>query len=716
MSRLERFLPFLAWFPIARERLRADVVAGITVALVLVPQSMAYAQLAGLPAHYGLYTALIPVLVAGLWGSSGQLSTGPVAVVSLLTAAALTPIAAQGSDGYVALAIALALLVGCIQLALGVLRLGFVVNFLSHPVIAGFASAAAIIIALSQLNKLLGVPMPRSQVFLADVWGVLQQIGDTHWPTLAFGLGSLAAMLAFRRWFPRVPGILITVALATAVSAAVGFDRSATATVASLADPEARALAADVLESRGRLAALAADRAAKQAELARTDRAPAGGGQHALALGYQIELVGLQIADLEAENGRRLRLLRKLTFEAGRAEDGAARFYPLGASPASDGVRWRIHSIDDRGLRLAGGGEVVGAIPPGLPALRAPHFDPSTVALLLSTALVISLVGFMEAISIAKAIAARTRERLDVNQELVAQGLANLAGSFAQCYPASGSFSRSAVSHQAGARTGLASVVAAAVVMLTLLALTPLLYHLPQAVLAAVIMLAVIALVRFGDIAQAWRVQRHDGIAGAATFVAALALAPHLDLGILAGAALSIGLFLYRTMRPRVAVLGRHPDGALRDAAAHGLALSDHIVAVRFDGQLYFANVPYFEDSLLGVSARFPKSRFILVVADGINQIDASGVEAVRLLAERLRASGVTLAFSGLKKQVRDVFDAAGLTALVGHENLFVDENQALAALAARVTDPDFDRTACPLLQAPDAAPRAPHLAPERAG
>ena len=712
MRGLERFLPFLAWFPIARVGLRADLVAGITVALVLVPQSMAYAQLAGLPVHYGLYTAFVPVLVAGLWGSSGQLATGPVAVVSLLTAAALTPIAAQGSDTYVALAIALALMVGCIQLALGLFRLGFVVNFLSHPVIAGFASAAAIIIGLSQLSKLLGVPMPRGQLFLADVWGVLRQVGDTHLPTLAFGLGSLAAMLALRRWFPRLPGVLITVAAATALSAAVGFDRSTTGTVAGLVDPEARALAAEVTESRGRVAALAAERSAKQFELARTDRAAAGGSQHALALGYQVELLGLQIADLEAENARRLRLLRKLTFEQGRAADGATRFYPFGAAPGGDGVRWRIQSLDEWGPRFAGGGEVVGTIPAGLPELRAPRLDGTTIALLLSTALVISLVGFMEAISIARAIAARTRQRLDVNQELVAQGLANVAGSFTQSYPASGSFSRSAVNYQAGARTGLSSVVAAVLVLLTLLAFTPLLYHLPQAVLAAVIMMAVISLFRFGDIAHAWRVQRHDGIAGAATFVAALALAPHLDLAILAGAALSVGFFLYRTMRPRVAILGRHPDGALRDAAVHGLPLSEHIVAVRFDGQLYFANVPYFEDSVLAVSARFPKARSILVVGDGINQIDASGVEAVRHLAERLRAGGVTLAFSGLKKQVRDAFDAAGLTALVGAENLFIDENRALAALAEGITDADFDRSGFPLLEAPAAAPSGRDLAP----
>jgi SulP family sulfate permease len=228
-------------------------------------------------------------------------------------------------------------------------------------------------------------------------------------------------------------------------------------------------------------------------------------------------------------------------------------------------------------------------------------------------------------------------------------------------------------------------------------------------------MMAVISLFRFGDIAHAWRVQRHDGIAGAATFVAALALAPHLDLAILGGAALSVGFFLYRTMRPRVAILGRHPDGALRDAAVHGLPLSEHVVAVRFDGQLYFANVPYFEDSLLAVSARFPRARSILVVGDGINQIDASGVEAVRHLAERLRVGGVTVAFSGLKKQVRDVFDATGLTALVGAENLFVDENQALAALAGRVTDPDFDRAAFPLLDAPGAAPRGRDLTPGEA-
>ncbi len=678
--------------------LRADIVAGVTVALVLVPQSMAYAQLAGLPAHYGLYTALLPVLVAGLWGSSGQLATGPVAVVSLLTAAALTPLAAQGSAQYIAFAVTLAFLVGCIQFALGAFRMGFVVNFLSQPVVAGFTSAAAIIIALSQLNKMLGVPMPRSDAFLLDAWGVLQQLPEAHWPSLAFGAGALVAMLALRRFLPKWPGVLITVAIATALSAAVGFERGASGSLEQLADPEARSLAADYLETGRYLDALALERAAKRAELAGTDRGLPENRQHAAALSYEIELLGLRRDDRATENRRRLQLLRKLVFEQGSDAAGTVRFFPPGAAPGGDGVRWRIRSLDAEGIRFAGGGEVVGRIPAGLPEIRAPHLDFATVASLLSTALVIALVGFMEAISIAKAIAARTRQRLDPDQELMGQGLANLAGSFTQSFPASGSFSRTAVNFEAGARTGFASAVTALLVMLTLLFLTPLLHHLPQAVLAAVIMLAVSSLVHFGAIRQAWKVQRHDGLAGALTFVAALALAPHLDLGILVGAGVSVLLFLYRSMRPRVAVLGRHPDGTLRDAALHGLALSEYVIAVRFDGQLYFANVPYFEESLLDISARFPKARYVLVVADGINQIDASGEQTIRLLAQRLGENGVVLAFSGLKKQVLDVMRAAGTLAAVGEQNIFIHEDEALAALAGRVTDPAFDRAAFALL------------------
>lgn len=702
MTRLARFLPFLAWFPPDRATLRADVAAGVTVALVLVPQSMAYAQLAGLPPVYGLYTALLPVAVAALFGSCGQLATGPVAVVSLLTASALAPLAAQGTAQYVAYAITLALLVGAIQLALGAFRLGVLVSFLSHPVVSGFTSAAAIIIALSQLNKLLGVPIGRSGVFFVDIWGVLEQAPDAHLPTVAFGVGAFGAMWLFRRYAPRWPGVLIAVAASIALSAATGFEKSASGPIASIADPVARAMAQDWLDTAARVSALTAERAARSAELRTAQRTAQGASQHSAALGYQVELLSLEIEDLGRENRRRLRLLRALGLAREDAPDGP-RFVPAEGA-AAGATHWRIRSIDADGVRYAGGGEVVGRIPPGLPSVRLPTIDFGALATLLASGFVIALVGFMEAISIAKAIAARTRQRVDANQELVGQGLANLAGALTQCFPASGSFSRTAVGFAAGARTGLSSVVTAALVMLTLLALTPLLYHLPQAVLAAVIMMAVFSLVNPAAIVHAWRARRHDGIAATATFVATLALAPHLDLGILTGTLLAVGLFLYRTMRPRVAVLGRHPDGRLRDAELHGLPLSEHVVAVRFDGELYFANVPYFEDSLLEVAARFPKAKHVLVAAGGINQVDASGDETIRLLAERLRENGVTLALSGVKKQVRDVLEATGTAAVLGPENLFADEEQALAALAARVDAPDFDRSRFPL--APEAARR----------
>jgi sulfate permease, SulP family len=427
-----------------------------------------------------------------------------------------------------------------------------------------------------------------------------------------------------------------------------------------------------------------------------------GGGAHAVALAYQINLINLQIDDAEKENRNRARYLRKPIFERSSEAGAGARFHVQGSGPPKDdGRRWRIRSVGEQGVRFSGGGDVVGAIPVGLPAFSAPTLNFDTLASLLSTALVIALVGFMEAISMAKAIAAKTRQRLDPNQELIGQGLANIAGSFTQCFPVSGSFSRTAVNFNAGARTGIASVATAVIVMFTLFFLTPLLYHLPQSVLAAVIMLAVTSLVNFRAMHEFWRAQRHDGVAAIVTFCATLLLAPHLDLGILVGASLSILLYLYRSMHPRLAVLGRHPDGTLRDAALYQLPLSDYLAALRFDGQLYFANVPYFEDCVLEAVARFPKAKHILVVANGINQIDASGDEAIRHLVEQLRASGITLAFSGMKTQVKAVLAATGTLDSIGEGNLFVHENDALRSLILSIDDPAFDAATCPLRPAP---------------
>jgi len=337
-------------------------------------------------------------------------------------------------------------------------------------------------------------------------------------------------------------------------------------------------------------------------------------------------------------------------------------------------------------------------VPQGLPAIGMPGWSLEMLGSLLSAALVIALVGFMEAISIAKAMAAKTKQRIDPNQELLGQGLANLVGSLSQSYPVSGSFSRSAVNINAGAVSGMASVFTGLIVLCTLLWLTPLLYHLPQTVLAAVIIMAVIGLLNFASIRHAWQASRHDGIAAIVTFVVTLAVAPHLDTGILIGAGLSIVLYLARTMTPRVAVLGRHPDGSLRDAKVHHLPASDIVTAVRFDGRLYFANVSYFEDAILEAVAANPRARFLLVVGDGINELDASGEEIIGHLVQRLRDNGLTIAFSGLKQQVVDVMRATGLATRIGEQNLYATADRALAAIHAAAAARGQDDAASSLL------------------
>ncbi len=594
MDMAKRFLPFLKWFPMDGETVRADLIAGITVALVLIPQSMAYAQLAGLPAYFGLYASFLPVMVAALWGSSKQLGTGPVAVVSLLTAVAVgtalqSQLPAIGVDSidamtqeqlvefYVPLAVMLALLVGLFQLTLGALKLGVVVNFLSHPVIVGFTNAAAMVIGLSQLNKIFGVTKERSDFFLGDIWGVLTQVGDTHMMTLVMGVLAFAIMMGTKQYLPKLPGVLLAVVITTVLSYVIGF----------------------------------------------------------------------------------------------------------------------------QGM----GGAVVGEIPEGMPTITAPTINLEVLGILFTSAIVISLVGFMEAISIAKAMAAKTKDKIDPNQELIGQGLANIFGSFSQAYPASGSFSRSAVNLNAGARTGMSSVYTAALVLITLLFLTPLLYHLPKAVLAAVIMMAVIGLINFKAFKQAWIANKHDGIASVTTFVATLGFAPHLDQGIMIGALLALGLYLYSTMKPRVAILGRYADGTLRDIRVHDLPQDKRIVVLRFDGSLYFANVAYFEEAILEAISERPDVQYLLVVGDAINTMDASGEEILHQLVTRLKDNNITLVFSGLKRQIHQVMHRTGLFAHIGAENIHPDEDMAIDFIYHRLDGDQFDMQYCLLLN-PEAKQR----------
>jgi SulP family sulfate permease len=688
-NRLTRFFPFLNWWPLNGINVRTDLIAGITVALVLIPQSMAYAQLAGLPAYYGLYAAFLPGIIAAMWGSSAQLATGPVAVASLLTASALAPFAATGSEQFVALAILLALMVGLIQLALGVFKLGVVVNFLSHPVIVGFTNAAAIIIGLSQLNKLFGVSMGRSEHFIFDIWGVLLQIGETHWPTLIMGVSAFAIMWVLKKFAPKLPGVLIAVAVTTFASYMIGFEHNSKGKIDEIMDAEVKTLANDFSRAEIRLNELNGVLGEKSAELKHLQKEHAESRQHMAALKYEIELIELEVQNLEGENRKTARSLRKFIFEQVPANGTQpAKLYLTGQVPEgeqSDGYRWRIRKVSQGEFKLVGGGEVVGSIPSGLPGISMPKMSWETLMALLPSALVISLVGFMEAISIAKAMAAKTKQRIDPNQELLGQGLSNLVGSLSQSFPVSGSFSRSAVNLNAGAVSGLSNVFAGLIVLVALLFLTPLLYHLPQAVLAAVIMMAVIGLVNFKAVVHAWHTHKHDGIAAVVTFFATLAFAPHLDNGIMVGAGLAIILYLFRTMKPRVAILGRHPDGTLRDVKVHNLPVSEKIIAMRYDGSLYFANVPYFEDTVLEAVSNNPQAKHLLIVSDGINQLDASGDEVIHHLVERLRANGIRVLFSGLKKQVLDVMRSSGLLKYIGEENLYTDEEKALEAIYAEV-------------------------------
>ena len=696
---LKRLLPFLRWLPYPGTTLRADFLAGLTVALVLVPQSMAYAQLAGMPPYYGLYAAFLPVMVAALWGSSNQLGTGPVAVVSLLTASTLAPFAAPGSAQFITLAIMLALMVGLFQLALGAFKLGVVVNFLSHPVIVGFTNAAAIIIGLSQINKLIGVPMGRSEHFIPDIWGVLRQAGDAHLPTLAMGVAALAIMWGLRKWAPKMPGVLIAVAITTAFSWSIGFERNASGRIENVVDVEARALLAEHARITQRIDELNGQIEAKSAELKKLQKEHGALGHETATLNYEVELLKLQLQDRENENRGRNRAIRSIVFERVPGAEGQPdKLYAEGRVPQveqSDGHRWRIARAGKDEFRLVGGGEVVGTVPAGLPSFGLPKISWDMIGSLLSATLVISLVGFMEAISIAKAIAARTKEKIDPNQELLGQGLANVIGSLSQSFPVSGSFSRSAVNINAGAITGMSSVFTGLLVLLTLLFLTPLLYHLPQAVLAAVIIMAVSGLVNFPAIRHAWQASRHDGIAAVVTFIATLGFAPHLDNGILAGAGLAILLYLLRTMNPRVAILGRHADGTLRDAKLHNLPASEIVTAVRFDGRLYFANVAYFEDAILESVAANPKARWLLVVGEGINELDASGEEVVHHLVERLRSNGVNMVFSGLKKQVLDVMRATRLYEAIGERNFYITADRALEAISVEIASQGIEGAFC---------------------
>ena len=715
LSFLYRFAPFMRWLPKLRKTatLRADVIAGVTVALVLIPQSMAYAQLAGLPAYYGLYAAFLPPAIAALFGSSRQLATGPVAVVSLLTAAALEPIAISGSEAYLVYAILLALIVGLFQLALGVLRLGVLVNFLSHPVVLGFTNAAAIIIATSQLGKVFGVSVEKAAHHYETVWNTLVAASSqTHMPTLLMAILAFAIMIILRRINPKIPGVLIAVVLTTLISLFMGFSKSYEVDYRKINSETVRELVSDQIKLKDEIEQFDKRVHAAEEQLAKTEEKYGMASIRTLSAQHKVNKQKLRLerrVNLAKDGLNKLKTLR-LEHVPDDSGEGFGKFYYEGNVPKNyktDSGIWRITSIEQGGtLIVHTGGRVVGAIPEGLPSFHVPKLDLGIVGQIFISAIAIGLIGFMEAISIAKAMAARTRQKLDVNQELIGQGLANIAGSFFQSYAVSGSFSRSAVNISAGAVTGFSSVVTSLVVVIALLWLTPLLYNLPQATLAAVIMMAVIGLVNIKALAHAWKVRRHDGIIGVITFILTLAFAPHLEKAIMIGVILSLVIFLYQTMRPRVVILSRHPDGSLRDAQVFGLATCQDISMIRFDGSLYFANTSYFEDMVMQRSAEKPDLKYIIVDGQGINQIDATGEEMLSGLTGRMEKAGIIMIFTQLKKQVMDVLWQSGMVERLGSDRFFRRVEDALDHVWKQLGD-DHE-VDCPLnivcsLEKPDA-------------
>lgn len=709
-----KILPFLAWFKDYNlGKFKIDLLAGITVALVLIPQSMAYAQLAGLPAYYGLYAAFLPPMIASLFGSSRQLATGPVAVVSLMSAASLEPLATAGSAEFIAYSIVLAMTVGIFQFSLGVLRLGLVVNFLSHPVVNGFTNAAAIIIATSQFSKFFGVYVDKAQHHYETMIRVAQAAFDyTHFPSLIFGIGAVVIMVTLRKINPRIPNVLIAVTITTIISYFIGFNNDKRANVTTIQMP----VIAEKIEAFNHTVAsidkLGESRAAiglqVDEEKARLkEQHGAGTSAHLIDLQAQVSTLTIEINEAKHESELLRAELRNLKFE-GLDEGGTYTFFPKDALPAgitTDGKTWRLKvgntKLDATNLLLMGGGAIVGKIPEGLPQFVLPELTMKNFLKLLPTAIIISLLGFMEAIAIAKAMAAKTGQKLDPNQELIGQGLANIMGSIGSSYAVSGSFSRSAVNLQAGAVSGISSVITSAMVVITLLFFTPLLYHLPQAVLAAVIMMAVIGLVNVKGFIHAWKAQWYDGAISILSFVVTLYFAPHLDKGIMVGVALSMIVFLYKSMRPVVASLSMHEENVLKSAEHYRLKGCRHISVVRFDGALFFANASYLDEQVLKFRNDQPDLRYILLDARGINDMDASGEEALEMLVKRIRSAKLGFAMCGVKGQVLQVMERTGLLDVIGPEHLFPDSKTAVAALIDRIhkgTDlPEAGCDNCPL-------------------
>ena len=508
----------------------------------------------------------------------------------------------------------------------------------------------------------------------------------THWPTLMMGLFAFAVMLILKKITLRIPNVLVAVAATTLISWATGFEQRVTMPLESVPDAETRALIVHFNAETTQLNQME-DRRTRINE---TIKQATTDGHRMIVIDSRrdLEVLNYQM-DLKAEQAANYRhRIRRLLFEAGRTRHGDLRFYAKGNRPADTekvGRTWRLSvgnaPLEALALLFSGGGEVVGAIPKGLPDFSFPQIDGHRAMTLMPAAAIIALLGFMEAISIAKAMAAKPGQRIDPNQELMGQGLANIIGSVAHGYPVAGSFSRSAVNLQAGAVSGTSSVIASLTVVATLFFFTPLLYHLPQSVLAAIIMMAVAGLINARGFIHAWRAQWYDGAISVITFVCTLAFAPHLDRGILVGVGLSLCVFLYRSMRPHVVDLSMGLDKALHDVVTYGLKECRYIDVVRFDGPLFFANASYLEDQIRHRRSIKKALKHIIIAAESINDMDASGQESLSLIVDRVRSAGIDISLSSVHDPVMQVLRRTHLLYKIGEDHIYPTMKQAIRAI-----------------------------------
>jgi len=568
MSSLSRYLPVLDWGRrYDRSTLTSDLVAAAIVTIMLIPQSLAYAMLAGLPPEVGLYASILPIIAYAIFGTSRTLAVGPVAVVSLMTLAAAGSVAAPGSAGFIAAALILALLSGLILVVMGVLRLGFLGNLLSHPVVSGFITASGIIIATSQLKSILGVSAS-GEALPELLTTLVANLGDINVPTLIIGVSSAAFLFWVRKG---LKPLLMRLGLA--------------------------ARPADLIAKAGPIAAVA------------------------------VSTLAVVLFDLEAQ-----------------------------------GVR------------------VVGTIPQSLPPFTVPLIDLELWRQLAVPALLIAVIGFVESVSVAQTLAAKRRQRINPDQELIGLGAANVAAAFSGGYPVTGGFARSVVNFDAGAETPAAGAFTAIGILIAALLLTPLLYALPIATLAATIIVAVLSLVDFRTPRAIWRFSKPDFAALAATI--AVTLLAGVEPGVVSGVVLSLALYLWRASRPHAAIVGRVPGTEhFRNVKRHAVITDPHVLTIRIDESLTYLNARWLEEFVLEQTAEHPDVRHLILMFSAVNGVDASALESLEAINHRMIDAGVQLHLSEVKGPVMDALQRSHLLDVLGGR-VFLSQHQAFDTLA----------------------------------